>query len=607
MSIEGKHFEKFRRVITAIACSVIISNANASLTSSGEGKSNQVDAVFDQLIVGDSPGCAVGIYQDHKIIYSQGYGLANIENDVSITPQSVFDIGSTSKQFTAAAIIKLQQQGKISIEDDVREYLPELPKYDKIITIRHLLNHTSGLRDYIQLMTLAGFDIDDVTTAEDAYNIVVRQKSLNFDPGSEFLYSNTGYFLASLIVERVSGKSLKEFADEHYFSPLGMRSTTYVNSHKQLLKNRASAYNLSESNTYLRDVSYWEQNGDGAVFTTVEDLLAWDSVFYSEQPTYQSLKKSLYKKGVLNDGSEQDYALGLTHSEYKTIKLVQHGGAWGGYRAQLIRAPEHKFSVAILCNLASFAPTVIARKIIDIYLSDHIKNNSTEVASTKKRKSENIASMVYQPKKIDSKRLKQYVGSYEFSDYPGNMIEVLYQDGNFSIAAPDEPVTSLVSASDILFIDDKGKAVIEFELDQDNNAVGGMWYQPGSRQAYQLSRITPYHPKKNELMSLTGRFYSEELNVYYDMQVEGEVLQSIGRTGKSVELEFVARNRLISDSFQLPEIRIQFDINGQVSSFSISVGRSKNLLFNRIDSSLCGYKEQHIVDSCSVGKFERND
>src|ERR1700722_7791969 len=215
-----------------------------------------VDEVFEDLTAPWSPGCALGVYRDGQMIYAKGYGLANVEDSVPITPKSVFDIGSTSKQFTAASILLLEKQNKLSINDDVRKYLRELPDYGKKITILQLLNHTSGLRDYLTLMELAGINTDSVTTDEDALALIVRQRALNFAPGSEWLYSNTGFFLLSVIVKRVSGKTLRDFAGENIFSPLGMAHTQYRDNHAALIANRALAYAEQDDKTgYRLDVS----------------------------------------------------------------------------------------------------------------------------------------------------------------------------------------------------------------------------------------------------------------------------------------------------------------------------------------------------------------
>jgi len=271
-----------RIVGVLLASALVFGNSLAAENTAEEKKTVAVDEIFVDLTKAGSPGCALGVYRDGKMVYSKGYGLANLEQNVPITPQSVFDIGSTSKQFTAASILLLEKQGKLSINDDVRKYIPELPEYGQKVTILHLLNHTSGLRDYLTLMDLAGMHIDGVTTDEDALQIISRQKALNFAPGSDWLYSNTGFFLLSVIVKRVSEKTLREFAGENIFTPLAMTHTQFRDDHTSLIADRALAYDAKEKSAgYRLNVSYFEQTGDGAVHTSVEDLLKWDENFYS--------------------------------------------------------------------------------------------------------------------------------------------------------------------------------------------------------------------------------------------------------------------------------------------------------------------------------------
>src|SRR5712671_3212067 len=264
----------WQRIASGSAAIVLFwSGCIAASKNSDEKSAAAVDEVFGDLAKAGSPGCALGVYRGGQIIYSKGYGLANLEENVPITPESVFDIGSTSKQFTAASILLLEKQGRLSVNDDVRKYIPELPDYGQKITILHLLNHTSGLRDYLTLMELAGINTDSVTTDGDALQIIFRQKALNFAPGSDWLYSNTGFFLLSVIVKHVSGKTLREFAAENIFVPLEMTHTQYRDDHTSLIANRAMAYDAKEKGGgYRLDVSYFEQTGDGAVHTSVEDL-----------------------------------------------------------------------------------------------------------------------------------------------------------------------------------------------------------------------------------------------------------------------------------------------------------------------------------------------
>jgi CubicO group peptidase (beta-lactamase class C family) len=313
---------------------------------------------------------ALAVYRGGEIVYKKGYGLANIEGKVSITPHSVFDIGSTSKQFTAATILLLQQQRELSVVDDVGKYIPELPDYGGKITILDLLHHTSGLRDYLELMNLAGISLDGVTTDEDALQIVARQKALNFAPGSDWLYSNTGYFLLSVIVKRVSGKTLRRFAAENIFAPLRMTRTQFRDDHTALIRDRALAYDSNEKGGgYTLNVSYFEQTGDGAVHTSVEDMQKWDENFYSGQVGGRTFLAEIQERGKLSSGKVLDYAKGLFIAEYRGLPTVSHGGSWGGYRAELLRFPEQHFSVACFCNRGDADAWRMARAVADVYLA----------------------------------------------------------------------------------------------------------------------------------------------------------------------------------------------------------------------------------------------
>src|SRR6267142_202625 len=378
----------------------------ANGSSADDKKTAAVDEVFADLTKAGSPGCALGVYQDGKIIYSKGYGLANLEENVAIKPQSVFDIGSTSKQFTAASILLLEKQGKLSVNDDVRKYIPELPDYGQKITILQLLNHTSGLRDYLTLMELAGTNVDSVTTDEDALRMIVRQKALNFAPGSDWLYSNTGFFLLSVIVKRVSGKTLQEFAGENIFAPLEMSHTQYRDDHTSLIPNRALAYDAKEKGGgYKLDVSYFEQTGDGAVHTSVEDLLKWDENFYRRQIGGKEFLSEIQEPGKLNSGKVLDYAKGLRIADYRGLRTVSHGGSWGGYRAELLRFPEQHFSVACLCNLGSAGPSNRARRVADIYLASGVKpkEEKKKESGDERKKGE---------MRLAEEQLRDYLGDY---------------------------------------------------------------------------------------------------------------------------------------------------------------------------------------------------
>ena len=304
-----------------------------------------IDAVFAPYDRDDGPGCALGIIHEGKLVYARGYGMANLEHGIPLSSDTVLRIGSTSKQFTAACAVLAEQQGLIALDDDIRERLPELPEYGKTITIRQLLNHTSGVRDYLQLMLLSGQSDDDYYSNEDVYAMIARQHRLNFEPGTQHLYSNSGYFLISVIIERASGKTLPEFAEEYIFAPLGMTNTHFHDDYTRVVKNRADGHTLGRDGTWKISNTRLEMCGDGGVFTTVEDMLRWDSNFYDPVVGGQAMLAELQRQGVLDDGTLLEYALGLQVSRRGGLRMVSHGGAFVGFRAETVRFPDENVSV----------------------------------------------------------------------------------------------------------------------------------------------------------------------------------------------------------------------------------------------------------------------
>ena len=357
-------------LLLAAVLALVSPDASAPAAADVKGR---VDAVFRDFDRSDSPGCALGVYRDGRIVYERGYGMANLELGVANAPQTVFDIGSTSKQFTAFSIHLLAQEGKLSLDDDIRKWVPEIPSYGPTVTIRHLLHHTGGLRDYIELMELQGLQTEDLTTEADSLAILSRQKAPNFPPGQEYLYSNSGFFLLGVIVKRASGQSLRDFAQARIFGPLGMRHTQFNDAHDRIVPNRATGYKKAKAGGFSIDMGDWEQVGDGAVQTTVEDLQLWDQNFYQPRVGDARLLDAMQTVGVLNGGKKLTYASALVLQDYRGLPTVSHGGAWVGYRAQLLRFPQQKFTVACLCNLASANPSRLAREVADVYLEDVLK------------------------------------------------------------------------------------------------------------------------------------------------------------------------------------------------------------------------------------------
>ena len=354
-----------------LAFSMVVAALLPSLASAQQlpnDVASRVDAVFARFARQDSPGCALGIFQNGAITYSKGYGSANLEYGVPITPTTPFISGSVAKQFTAAAIALLVEQGRISLDDDVRKYIPELPDYGAKITIDQLVHHTSGLRDFWALVQVAGMRFDDGYTVADVIRLAARQKHLNFAPGTEYDYSNTGYIALGRIVQRVTGKSLRDFTAEQIFGPLGMTSTHFHDDHTMLVPGRASAYTPLPEGGYR--INVWNNDivGQGGLILTVNDLLKWDENFYTGKVGGPGFLARQLQQGKLANGTTLSYAFGLTVEEYRGLPLVEHSGSSGGYRTIISRFPTVHTSVVALCNTTEANSTMLSHQVADVVL-----------------------------------------------------------------------------------------------------------------------------------------------------------------------------------------------------------------------------------------------
>ena len=353
---------------------LLLADSTSAQTYPRTELTTQVDELFAEWDGEISPGAVVGIFMDGRIIYSKGYGVANLDYDIPITPQSVLRIGSISKQFIAMCIAMLAEQGKLSFDDDIRTYLPEMPDYGNQVTIRHLLHHTSGIREYLALVNLIGKPEGSVFgyTTRELVELLSRQQRLNFKPGSQFSYTNSGYFLLAEIVTRVSGMKASAFAQENIFEPLGMTQTRFYDDPNAIIRNQAFGYSPKRDGGYRLDILRSDVIGDLGVITTVEDFLHWDNNFYENKlgAGTKNLITMMFTRGRTSSGEDLSYALGLEFDSYRGLKTMGHGGSAVGYVAEFLQFPEQRFSVVILSNLSSFRPGRIARQVADLYLAN---------------------------------------------------------------------------------------------------------------------------------------------------------------------------------------------------------------------------------------------
>src|SRR2546427_2148786 len=360
-----KHKTSFYAIVVAWAA-IVVAEPRALQNDANPA----IDRVFAPWDHRDSPGCALALYKDGRIVYERGYGMADLEHDVPIAPETVFYVGSLSKQFTAFAAALAIQQGRLAIDDSIRKYLPELPDYAASITVRHLIHHTSGLRDFYTLLAIAGRRQDALFDNPAVLRIAARQQRLNFQPGDDYLYSNTGYALLATIVGRATGTSFGAFADANIFKPLGMTVTHVHDDESRLVRGRAYGYMRTAGGEVRLDTPSGERVGAGGVFTNVRDLRHWDDNFYDGRVGGRALIAQMQTPGALNSGKPLTYAWGLEIGTYRGLAIVEHGGSLGGDRAHLMRFPDQHFTVACLCNLSSIVPAGLTRPVAGLALAD---------------------------------------------------------------------------------------------------------------------------------------------------------------------------------------------------------------------------------------------
>lgn len=481
-----------RTIITSIAAIALISGLTACdqqqtgskmPTKSDEVRSGlestAVDALFAPFNNEQSPGCAVAVDRDFKIIHKAAYGMGDFEQGVPLTPQSVFYAASVSKQVVAMAALLLAREDKIDLDEDIHTYIPEFQDYGTPMTVRQILQHISGIRDFFNLFMLAGTLDGMVITEDKIMTMLTRQKALNFTPGDKWAYSNSAYFLISQIVKRVDGRNLNDYAQEKIFKPLGMGNTRFQHNHLRPIKNKAHGHVKQDNGEWFIADSLLDVVGSGGMYTTVEDLITWDRNFYDNKiGTGQDMVDEMQTSGILNNGEKTDYGLALSLKPYKGLKRVSHGGSLSGYKAFLQRFPDQHFSVALLCNIGGLNPQKIANEISDIYLADAFK--SDEVTASVGAGSIDEDATPQNSFDASGMDMRAFVGRY-FNDEVNNSIAITLSDDRKGIKISVAPnfVFEPISHTQFQLKGTNSPFTLDFARDSDG-AVTAVTYN-GSR------------------------------------------------------------------------------------------------------------------------------
>jgi len=507
---------------------------------------------FSQAYVAPAPGCAAAVSLNGETVFEKAFGLADMEFNVPNTPQTIFESGSVAKQFTAAAIVLLQQDGKLSLDDPVKKYIPELPDYGAPLTLRHLLNHTSGIRDWGTVLSLTPAGRGDRVISQDlALDVIIHQRALDFTPGAEYSYTNSGYNLLAIIVERVSKQKFAAFLEERLFKPLGMKNSSIRDDYQRIVPGRAQAYARQGTGPWRLNMPFMNVYGNGGMLTTVGDWMKWN-VMLDSKSLGAPLVDALETRGVLNDGRKIAYALGLTVDTYKGLKDVSHGGSTAGYQTFLARYPDNKVSVGVMCNGTSPGAGGIAAGITDEIFGPYPENPRTD------------------PAKVSEDELKKFVGIWRN--------EKTHAPARFVI---DNGVSRWSGARLVPMGDGQFRAggnQLKFTFDKDGKPMSAATIDSDG-EVRRFAAEQPWTPTPEELASFKGDWFSEEAGATYSLVVDGDKAFLKQRPASSFLMQ-----PLYKDHFDVGGYVVWFtrDKNKKVNGLHVGASRMRDMPFVRV-------------------------
>lgn len=548
-----------RLLVTLVALGAMVWTPQSVRAQAADAASadrrRQVDAIFEPW-AGPTPGCAVGVTRDGALDYARGYGLANLDHDIPVTPDTVFWAASISKQFTAFSIGLLVEEGRLSLDDDIRKYLPEMPDYGATITIDHLIHHTNGLREQGQLLNLAGWRGGDIYTGSDILGILTRQHSLNFKPGEEVVYGNAAYTLLGLIVERVSGQSLRAFADERIFKPLGMADTRFSDDHREVTPRRAWAYDRGGEGGWTGSIPHIDHYGSTGLLTTVGDLLTWQRNLQDARVGGPALVAWMQTSGALNDGTVTGYGAGLHVKDYKGLRLISHDGADGGYRADAALFPDQRLAIVTLCNGGAISATDLARRVAEVYLGEPA-----------------VRQVLPPAVEAPDEEISARAGIY-WSPQTDEVVRLEWADGTLRQTGSSTPFIHIGRGAFRPGGLDHEWRFVPTGDGPDELHIRDFW--PTTRV---FTRITDPLPSPTALAALAGRYHSDETDMTYSVRVaDGQLWLSWPR-GYDLPLEAVGGDRFVGARGTVSFTR---DPSGAVGGLTISNRRLRRLEATRL-------------------------
>lgn len=529
----------------------------------------------DQLVARyddpESPGAAVRVWRDGKTLYSKAYGMANLAYGIPFRTDTRTNIGSTTKQFTAFAVMLQAERGRLSLDDDIRKHIPELPAFDQTITVRHLITHTSGLREFLNLLTMTGRRLDhgDWIDRSELIEIVKRQPALQNAPGAEWNYNNTAFGLAALIVERTSGQDFPDFMRENVFGPLGMTSTMVRASPEHVVPDMSEGYTPGPDG-FRQIGDLGGAMGAGGIYSTVEDLEKWVQNFANPRVGSRKIFDEMMTSFVLTDGKKTGYGYGLSIGEHKGLRRVQHGGADVAHRSMLAYYPEINAGITTQSNHAGF-DSGVAFDLAEAFFADAMPDEE-EAAET----AGEFDPAEYEPEDFDA-----FIGRYALDASPNFILTFTREGGKFFTQATGQDRVEIKPTSDSTFALTVVEASVVFHRNADGRVEGLTLRQNGENHATRLADAAPepWKPTAEELAAFQGRYFSDEIETFYTFTVEDSVLVVRQRRMEHTKLTPGEK-----DAFSGGNLTFSFerDRNGEVIGFYVANGRTRDVRFSSV-------------------------
>jgi CubicO group peptidase (beta-lactamase class C family) len=544
-----------RLILAIIALPIVLGTAGAQ-----NGHVARVDSIFAQFNTGLTPGVAVAVVRNGTLVLSKGYGYADLEHKVPITGTSVFDVASVSKQFAGLAIAMLVEQRKIALTDDIRKHIPELHDFGRTITVNHLVHHTSGIRDWPGTLSLAGWRMDDVISFDQILTMAYNQRTLNFDPGSEYMYSNTGYNLLAELVRRLTGKSFRQWTDEELFKPLGMTRSHFRDDHTEIFPDRVLGYSRAQDGTFRASSNNLMALGSSSLFTTAEDLAKWLANFDDAKVGGGRAMTRMLSTTPLNDGSPNTYAFGVGVGKYRDQPTISHSGGWASFSTYVLHFPAQKTGIVVLAN-TGFNTSQAAFRLADIYLDSALGPRPTPTVRT--------------AVPVNAATLDRYTGLYRFG--PGWYTRITRERDELRTQATREDKFAMTALSDSTFWITAYSTDMLFRRTNDGRTE--MMFRGKARPRVQETK----EPTAAQLAQLAGTYVSEELEATYHVELRNGSLVMRHRRHGTIPLAWLNGDDFRGEVWFMRSVEFLRDERGRVTGLSVTIDeRSRDVRFTRV-------------------------